>query len=250
MSGLEILPRHKYRLDGREIPSVTTLIDRGCPKPALIQWAAETSASYAVDHWQELSDAGVAERLRRIEKARFTERDRAAVKGQQVHELAWRLAHGERVDVPAQMAAPVDSYLRFVAEWEPRELLLEAAVVHRRWWYAGRLDFIGSLADGLTWLLDFKTGKGVYAEAALQLAAYRYAEAYIDADGLERPLPSVDRVGVVHLTGEGYELLPIDAGPEAFDAFLYVKQVAHFAEQGRDRWVDEPLAPPITEALA
>ena len=76
---LELLPRHKYRLDGVECPGVTTIIGKGVPAPALINWAAEQSAAYAVDHWDELSTLGVVERAKRIEKARFTERDRAAV---------------------------------------------------------------------------------------------------------------------------------------------------------------------------
>src|SRR5215475_3099858 len=136
---LEVLPRHRYRLDGADVPSVTQLIDRGVPKPALIDWAARTTAGYTIDHWEELAGLGVSERLRRIERARWSERDAAAVAGTKVHDLAQRLAAGERIDVPEAYVGPVDSYLRFTAEWQPRELLTEAVVLSRTYWYAGRL---------------------------------------------------------------------------------------------------------------
>lgn len=247
---LEVLPRHRYRLDGADVPSVTTLIDRGFPKPALIDWAGNATADYVVDHFDELAGMRPSERSAILRRARYLDRDRAAVNGTRVHDLAHRLAAGERVDVPETYTGYVDSYLRFVAEWQPRELLVEAAVFNRAHWYAGRLDLIAQLADERTWLLDFKTGKGVYPEVALQAAGYRNAECYVDADGAEQPLPAVDAVGVVHLRADGYDLVPLDAGPEAWAAFLYVVEVADFAEQGRERWVDEPLTPPIVEALA
>ena len=54
----------------------------------------------------------------------------------------------------------------------------------------GTLDLVAKLADGQTWLLDWKTGgKGIFREAALQLCAYRNADFYVDGNGDEQPCP-------------------------------------------------------------
>src|SRR4029077_11716228 len=122
-------------------------------------------------------------------------------------------------------------------DWGVQELLVEVSVGRagtRREAYAGTLDLVAMLSrsDGdeeiETWILDIKTGKGVYPEHALQLAAYRYAEFYVDPDGDPQPLPQIDRAGVVHLHDHGYDLYPVEAGPAELRTFQYAQQVALF----------------------
>jgi hypothetical protein len=242
---LERRANHRYLLDGEEVPSVTTLIRDGVPKPALVAWAARSAAGYAVDNWAELAALSVSERLERINRSWRGERDRAASAGSAVHGFAQRLALGEEVEVPDYLQGYVDAYLRFAREWGVRELLVEAPILNRRYWYAGTLDLVAQLADRQTWILDFKTtASGVFTESALQLAAYRSAEAYVDADGNERPLPAIDAAAVVWLTPTRYELVPVDAGDETFRVFLHACEVADFQRAGRDRYIGEPLASP------
>ena len=45
---------HRYWLDGKPIPGVTTLIGKGLPKPALPNWAARTVAEYVVDNPEQV----------------------------------------------------------------------------------------------------------------------------------------------------------------------------------------------------
>src|SRR4029077_590070 len=104
--------------------------------------------------------------------------------------------------------------------------------------------------------LDFKTGSGVWIDFVLQLAAYRYAEFFVlagDVDdqgvAVEHPMPPVDATGIVHLRGDGsYELVPLEAGPEAFAVFGAAQQTAEFRQYGdrsaSDAWIDEALRPP------
>src|SRR5262249_28914527 len=81
-------------------------------------------------------------------------------------------------------------------------------------------------------LLDTKTGKGVYPEVALQLAAYRYAEFIGLPDGSEAKMPTVDGCAVVHLPeAGGYQLLEVRADPEGFTGFLYVRECFRFQEE-------------------
>ncbi|MBQ1167113.1 hypothetical protein KBZ21_54860, partial [Streptomyces sp. A73] len=52
---------HYYKLDGRRVTGVTTLINGGLPKPTLIDWAAREVAEYVADNWADVEshrDAG------------------------------------------------------------------------------------------------------------------------------------------------------------------------------------------------
>ena len=237
---------HSYEIDGRPVDGVTTLISDGIPKPALVDWAARTTAEYAVDHWDDLAEETGTARLRRLERARWDKTKAAAARGTTIHDLAMRLASGEEVTVPEAIQGHVDAYLRFVEEWQPEELLVEAPVFHRTLWYAGTLDLVARLADGNNWLLDWKTSaSGIYSESALQLAAYRHAEFTLDADGNEQPLPPIDFAGCVWLRADGYDLKPVDAGDDTFLIFRYAQQVARrFAREPRDRFILDTLPAP------
>ena len=243
---------HSYFLDGAKEIGVTTALGEGFPKPALINWAARTTASYAVDHWDELDEMSVTERYRVLEKARYADRDEAGNAGTQVHKLAQALATGAEVEVPEHLEGHVDAYLKFVEEWQVQELLHEVVVVNRRFRYMGTLDVIGDLADKRRWLLDFKTARsGVFAENALQLAGYRNAETYIGADGEEHPMPKVGQCGVVWIRSDGYDLFPLEASDEEFRIFLYALGIARWrASQYPDATViGEALESPVKGVL-
>lgn len=233
-------PTHHYvDTDGRRVPGVTTLLDQGMPKPALIHWAANATADYAVDHWDELSDLGPAARVKKLRSARFEDRDAAARRGTEVHQLGERLVRGEPVHVPDELAGHVDSYVSWLDRFAPDPVLVEATVFHTRFRYAGTLDLVADMACPMPgcsgtcrWLLDLKTTRsGVYGEAALQLAAYAHAEGYVDADGQAQPMPHVDHCGVVWIRADGADLVPVRADDDVFLDFRYVTRVARAAEE-------------------
>jgi hypothetical protein len=124
------------------------------------------------------------------------------------------------------------------ARWDvTREAAVRGTAVHD---IAQRLQAVKQ-----RWLLDFKTSKGSpYPEVALQLAAYRYSDFYLDQAGNEQPMPPVDRCGVVWLRADGYDLIPIEAGPEAFEAFSHVQAVAAFRADPIEQWIGDTLRPP------
>ncbi len=238
---------HSYRdANGLKVPGVTTIINNGVPKK-LTKWAADTVAAHAVDHWDELGELAPSARLKRLAGAANADRDAAAIRGTKVHALSARLLAGEEVAVPDELTGHVESYVRFLDEWSPTSLLVEAPVISYAHGYAGTLDLIAEMA-GVYWLLDIKTSRsGVYGETALQLAAYRYADRFLDPDGTERPLPAVDRTAVIWVRADGYDVVPVEAGPAQFRAFLYAAQVAAFCESSRDL-VGEPLEAPAVAA--
>lgn len=240
---------HSYiDANGIKVPGVTTIINDGVPKPALMNWAANTTAEYAVDRWDDLGEMKPAARLKALKDARYADRDAAANRGTAVHNIAERLGRGEEVPVPEELAGHVESYVKFLDDWDPEILLTESPIVSYRHGYAGTFDLIATLA-GERWLLDIKTSRsGVFGETALQLAAYRYADFYIK-DGADHPMPEVAHTGVIHVRADGYSLVPVTAEREQFRAFLYVQQVGQFCAASRDLVLDE-LTPPRLEASA
>jgi len=232
-------------MDSEKADGVTWVVGNGVPKPNLIGWAANETAGYAVDHWEELGEMTPSKRLELLKRSRFASRDTAAVRGTAVHALAQTLAAGEIVDVPEELVGHVDAYLAFADEWAPVELLTEVVCGNRKYRYMGTLDLVAVLNDGKRWLLDWKTSaSGIWPESALQLSAYRYAEWYLDGDGVEQPMPEVDACGCVWLRADGYDLVPVDASPETFTTFLYAQQLARFQAMPREAVVGEALRPP------
>jgi len=232
---------HTYLLDGEPCPGVTTILNDGVPKPALVDWAARETAGYALDHWDELAADGSAQRLRKMEKGRFARQREATARGTKIHDYAHRLAQGEEVEVPEPYVAHVDNYLRFVDEWHVEDIAAEAVIVSRRWNYMGTLDLLAKIRNE-QWLLDWKTGaSGVFPETALQLAAYAHAETRLVAHG-ELALEHVDRAAAVWLRADGYDVIPVDISDTTFRTFLYVMQVAKFARAPRADYIGDVLA--------
>ena len=241
---------HSYELDGEQVISVTKAIGEGYPKPGLVGWAADEGAKLVLNRWPELLELDPADRYKLVRDARFATQRAATVRGTKVHELAQRLQAGEEVEVVEEYVGHVDAYLDFVEQWRPRELLVEAPVFSRELRYAGTLDLIADLADGHRWLLDWKTSKGEpWPEAALQLAAYRFADfALVDGDEVLLADYRIERCGIVWLRADGYDLIEIEADEEAMIAFRAAKHIANFRATPRDRWVGAMLEPPVFEA--
>jgi hypothetical protein len=248
-----------YHLDGDRVPGPSKVLGEGFPKPALINWAANATALYAANNWDELAALPPGDRQKRLENARFEQTKEATERGREVHDQIVRYLAHEPVVPPEGLELHVDAAIKFIEEWQMAEVAVEAACFSREYGYGGRFDLVARLADGLLWLLDWKTSsRGLYLENVLQLAAYRYADFYVQAGDLddrgwylEHPMPVVDRVGVVWVRADGCELYPVAAGPEAFAVFGAVQAVAEFRQYGErgasDAWIGEALRPPPIE---
>lgn len=238
---------HRYKLDGKPVPGVTTLIGGGIPKPALTYWAANLTAEYALAH----PDASYDE----IRKAHTERRDEAGVRGTAVHDLAERLVHGDAVDVPPELEPYIDGYIAFLDRWQISPLLTEKVVASRRDWYAGRFDLIATtphLANGRPVMIDLKTANGVYGEVALQCAAYSLAEFWQDADGTVHDMPDIAQTYVAHITPAGtvlYLLAPDRAAIARHLDMFRAAAFTHRTKAERDRIITEPLDPPVLETV-
>lgn len=248
---------------GERIPGVTTINGDGLPKKALINWAANATADYAIDNWDELAELAPSARLKKLQGGRYAVKDEAAKRGTQVHNMGERLIAGESVVVPDLLRPYVDSYVRFLDEFQLRARHVEALVYSETHRYVGTLDIVGDILlpdmpeyadlprdeDGFVCdcLIDAKTNRsGIFGETALQLAAYRHAE-FLQPDPRDPdsavPMPEIAWTGALWIRPDGYSLIPVTAGAEQHRAFLYVQQVGLWDKTSRDL-VGEPIEPP------
>lgn len=220
-----------YRIDGQSVTSVTTAIGV-LDKPALVNWSARMSADYAAEHWDELAAVPVMTRHERILKARFNSNRAATTKGHRIHSIAEALAHGQTVQIPDDLEREgIEAYARMLDQWEMTTVATELPVCSTEWLYAGTADLVVSSPRLGTVLLDAKTGKSIYSEVALQLAAYRNADLRLEEQIeigplggketvlVERPMHEIDRTMAAHIT-DSVALHPVETGPEIFDQFV------------------------------
>lgn len=199
---------HRYWLDGKPIPGVTTLLGKGLPKPALPYWAAKSVAEYVADEpdsVEALRQMGRGPMIAALKGIPWEKRDTAAVRGTAVHALAEEVIHGREVDVPEHLVAHVEGYVRWLDEFNVEPILTERRIGNRKWWFAGTFDALVRIG-GETLLVDLKTSKSIYGDVSAQVAAYANAEFFVDDDGEEQSLPHIDGLAGIHVTEAGTQM--------------------------------------------
>jgi hypothetical protein len=234
----------------------------------------------------KLSDLELAGRW--LKGAADRHRDKAAELGSDVHDEAERfvLAHGETLADLVWSGATADdllaelgrgllpewddrigghmrSFLRFLVDYRPRYIATEATVFNRTQAYAGTLDAIFELEfvepestsgfSSVRLLTDYKSGRAVYEEVALQLAAYSEAEFIGLPDGVtELPLPPIDAGAVLHIkaNGDRAKLRLVRIDDPVFRAFLFAREVYRWRTEIAGTVLLQELEPPATEEVA
>lgn len=275
-------------LTGEKFWSVTTIIGGGLPKPALLPWGIKSVAEVAVakrktlmamtsecendgactpGNWCASCDAAV----RWLKSSPYQQRDKAADLGSKIHEAAEAYKLGKPAPPwPDEIAPTMTQYERWLLALTPAFEQVEQTVYNRTQRYAGTLDAIVRLTltdvvrqmavsagwtipedrDHLLIIIDYKSGKAIYPEVGLQLAAYRYAEYMRLPDNTEAPVPVVDGAAALHLLPDTFHFLPIRADEDVFSAFLYARETFRFMEETSKTVVGSPfvLPTPIAEA--
>lgn len=209
--------RHYRSPDGELLPSVTNVLSV-INKPALPRWAAKVVAEQAVAMRDSLPKLDEAEAIDMLKGSPWRSSGRAADRGTTVH--AYLEAKLEGLD-PKEISGEAARYRKaadqFLAEWAPQPVAIELTVFGDG--YAGTGDLWATLNNGATAVLDYKTSKAIYPEAALQLAAL--AKATTTADG--SPAVPVDEAWVIRIGEDGYEakqVRDLDGCYETFQACL------------------------------
>lgn len=225
-----------YEWDGESYYSVTTILNV-LNKPALPNWAAKSVAEFVTKNYPVVSNlignGQNAEAIDLMKGAPWRQRDKAANLGTMVHQVIDSLSHGTPLFVEDDVVPYLASFNDWLDHFKPEILVSEGTIFNRQYDYAGTLDIIARI-DGLNWLIDIKSGKGVYPEHALQIAAYAQGEFIGHKDGQEEPLPIIDKGAVLHLQKDGYHFIPVNIGKEVYDSFLYARELF--------RWTDDIAA--------
>ena len=214
-----------YPWSGDKFVSVTTAIKDGIPKPGLQRWFIKNVAMIAAKNRKKLAEMTQAKAKDYILDMHYGDRDQdAANLGSTVHAYCEKIAlmdnHDELVMDEDDPALPyVLGFIQFIKDHKPVFLETEATVYSRTHGYAGTADAFIKIGRK-TYVVDYKSGKSVWPEAALQLSAYRYADFIGRADGSEDSIPTCSGGLIIHLRPEGYEIVPVACGPDVFDTFL------------------------------
>lgn len=246
-----------YDWAGERFWSVTTILGGGVPKPALLPWGIKAVAEGAVDAVRSGALAPMVEQdpdaaVQFLKGLPYAQRDRAANLGTEIHAAIELLAQGRPMpDWPLPVRPHMERFAQFVLDYRPEWLASEATVYSRTQAYAGTLDAICRI-DGRTLLLDVKTGKGIYPEVALQLAAYRHAEFIGLPDGNEDPMPATDGAVALHLTADECRLIEVETGEHVLHAFLYAREVFRWQEELSKSVIgaEVPMPAPAEEVAA
>lgn len=245
---------HRYKLDGEFVVSVTTALN-GIPKDGLIRWAAKTVAEHAVTNLSTVAatiDAmGAGPAIAMLAAVPDSQRDTAAVRGTEVHEIAERYIRGDAVEVASELMPYVRGYAKYVEDYDPEPIHDEIMVGNKTHGYAGKLDSIQRLRrlHGGQVLVDYKTSRSLRGKYALQCAGYRYAEIAQLPDGTVIDMPDVDDVFILHIRPETYDLRPVDAGKETFERFLVAKEnyLLNVQSDKLEKLIGQPLVhAPVT----
>lgn len=251
-------PRRCYHLiaeDGskRELPSVTTILSKVCPKPSLLRWYEARGAEAALALERAGSLVGVepvqcAEVLRGLGFGADALAKASAGRGTAIHSIMEDYLRSGTLPQPDAYPQDWHGFLRALARFlmsydvVPDEDGLERLVAHPELGYAGRLDVRGMLGDRRV-LLDLKTNTrgSVYLEHHLQTVGYAMADERCGA-------PAPDDILILALGADGrYELHEGQATPAMWRSVmgLYRAQLDladAIREQGPRNTIVEALA--------
>ena len=223
---------HRYTYEGVTYPGVTNILSTLDKSGPLMAWAARQTA----EAYLELGTAQVAAMLeavgpegvvKAVTSRSAWKRDEAANIGTEVHGLADDLVNGKGLPegLSDTVKARVDQYASWwlASGWKLR--LSEAMVVEPvgtgYGGYGGTFDLLAYDRDGRTVLADIKTGKGIYREAVLQLAAYGMASKVAPVGSpVAYPMVEPDRYVILHVTEKEVREVEVAVGQMERAAFL------------------------------
>jgi hypothetical protein len=187
--------RH-YKIDGFQLPSVTTIISDCTEKPALVQWSANMVCQHIRENCRQPHSGFDPESAFHVypadlEKARFNFREvsKTALNiGSAVHQsIEDYLMTGqdpERTKEDDRILAGFVAFLEWMEEHHVEVIGVEEMVIGNCW--AGTRDLKAKI-DGVVSVVDFKTSKAIYAsEMGPQIAAYRSPDADVEASWILR----------------------------------------------------------------
>jgi hypothetical protein len=185
--------KHCYKLDGKLLSGVTSIIDGTSSKQNLIGWAANMAVDYliAASEDREL----IPEDFQDARTAHTKKRDKAASKGTDAHALVEKWINdcitqnsGEPIEMMLGYAETMRPFVVWAIENVDRFIAAEQRLYSETHGYAGTCDFV-AIIDGKLTIGDLKTFPKMWsADAFIQMGAY--SNAWRELTG-QRPEQSV-----------------------------------------------------------
>jgi hypothetical protein len=177
--------KHIYYLDGKKMYGVTSILGV-IAKPMLIQWAANMACDHIEKNFPTFEDlinkpSLLAELIKEARTAHRKTKEDAGSKGTDVHaeietyiKNCIEVADGYATIDDGTASSQLALFISWARENNVRFLESEKRVYSESGWYAGTCDLVFEM-DGKKWIGDVKTGKAIYPEYYLQMAAYQNA---------------------------------------------------------------------------
>lgn len=233
--GLERDEKHLYRWNGGPwVPGVTSIVKMLGGSDALINWAKkETAASAVRNHdlvGQLIASGGPDSAIDWLKRIPDYIKDAAADMGSKVHYYAEMLGSGGTLpDIAEQEALRTQSYIDWERANRPEFVHVEFMVYNEKWLYGGTGDVFlrlpvcpakGCGKKNCLWLIDYKTGNGIYESSAMQLCALQRGEFMgYKGDPKQYEIPQADHYGILHITNAGARLVEYQVRESEWEAF-------------------------------
>jgi hypothetical protein len=238
--------KHEYRLNSEKVDSVTQILDKGEPKPALTWWGfrvgmagvlralAESKVSLGALtawDWEYVIKPGIdakhpdcdrpAKPRSKLEALVVGElrhspnhiKEDKGTLGTSIHNAAESTGVTGRVprieEFPEADRGYLQAFARFWLDHDPEVLLQEVIVASWTHRFAGRFDLVARTAAHGRARFDYKTAGGIYASNDVQMSGYDLAQAEMYATTGDEQFAPVDGSYLVHLRPDGtYEVVP------------------------------------------
>lgn len=208
-----------YLEDGTLVPGVTTVVGL-LNKPALVKWANKLG-------------------LEGTDVTKYV--DKAANIGTCAHYMVQCHLAGEEPDLSDYSARDInlaENALLKYWDWEKQftiePILLETPLVSEKKRYGGTIDCYAKL-NGEPWLIDFKTGKGLYDEMFIQVAAYKNL---LLENGYKVKGAAILRIGRDETEGFEYRVLDKADLNRQWKIFQHLLAIYHLKGKEKAKWAN------------
>lgn len=208
-------------------------------KPALVPWATKTALENAKEALLEQLDGKAGKKINLTElwikavietakKVPEKVKTEAGDLGTLAHAYFEAFIRGEeKLTVVPAIQPAVEAFSKWMAESGLQIVGGDTKVASVRHGYGGALDALAMDEDGAWTILDWKTGNGIYAEYALQVAAY--AHAFEETYGIRPWRGIIVRFGKKEPVK--FEVREVRSLRESFEAFLAAKSLQDSLKQ-------------------
>lgn len=221
------------RVAGKQLPSVTTILNIIDKSGGLVPWARDTALAKvhsvlseeefhlrlrdaeSMDSYQSAISEAVAEARRRPDEVKET----AASFGDLTHRIISDLIRNRAPEIPVAHATVIANFATWLNNLNVTLDVSEFMVYSAEFLYAGSFDAVGRRpGESSVSIFDWKTANHLYDENALQVAAY--AKAYEEMTGIH-----VDQAWVVRFGKDSpsFEARKVEDLDTAFNSFLSAK---------------------------